>query len=414
MFAKRASRGRWRPAAHLNKIDKALTDAVKGFGPNRIVITLPPRHGKSMLTSQYFPAWFIGTYPDRQVMLCSYEAEFAKQWGRKCRDTLEQFGPWFRCSVDRRTSAASQWTIKGRYGGMVTSGVGGGQTGRGADLLIVDDPVKNAADADSVTYRDKAWEWWQSTALSRLEPGGVAVVIQTRWHLDDLAGRILTNTDDPDQWLHLDLPAISEEGKALWPERWPLETLLKIKQRLISSGGLRWWEALYQQRPNPPKGEMFDVTHFQFLDAGDLPALLFSHGEAMRYWDLAATQGDGDYTAGGLMVALDGILYIVDMKRGQWSTRKRDEVILATCKRDAMRFANYRVVFEQEPGSSGVDAMNAMYKMLQGFHVAGDRVTGQKAVRAGGYSTSVDAGFVYVVKAAWNGAFICNAMKEIA
>lgn len=412
-----ASRGRWKPAEHLWAIDHALSEAVAGRGPDRILITMPPRHGKSELCSKYFPAWFVGAHPDKRILLASYEAEFAKSWGRKSRDLLEEFGEWFSVSVDRRSSAAAQWDLVGRYGGMGTAGVGGPITGKGADVLLVDDPVKNAEDADSEVKREKAWEWWLSTAMTRLEPGGVAIVIQTRWHEDDLAGRILANEDDPDEWLHINLPAISDDGAALWPERYSIRDLQKIRDRLAASGGARWWEALYQQRPTPKAGEMFDVGAFIPIGIYDIPAEAWRHGRLMRFWDMAATKNDGDYTAGVAIlywrkkaVAKDmdpeEFFFIIDVERGQWDVGERDKRILRATAKDAATVADYEAVCEQEGGSAGVTAARQFRRMLSGYRVSAERSTGSKPVRAGGYSSAVDAGNVYIVRAPWNAAFL--------
>lgn len=134
---------------------------------------MPPRHGKSETVSRYLPAWYLGRFPDRRVMLASYEAHFAATWGRKARELLEQVGPEvFGVSVSERSAAASAWDIAGRRGGMVTAGVGGPLTGKGAHLLVIDDPVKNAEEAQSELLREKAFGWWRSTARTRLERGG--------------------------------------------------------------------------------------------------------------------------------------------------------------------------------------------------------------------------------------------------
>jgi predicted phage terminase large subunit-like protein len=177
-LAATASRGRWRTAPHLDLLNDRLVAVAEGRCP-RLLITMPPRHGKSYLTSHHFPAWFLGVYPDRRVILTSYEADFAAGWGRKARDVLEVVGPdLFGVAVRHDSKAADRWDIEGHTGGMTTAGVGGPITGKGADLLIIDDPVKNAEEAASPTYRQRAWDWYTSTAYTRLEPGGAVVLIQ--------------------------------------------------------------------------------------------------------------------------------------------------------------------------------------------------------------------------------------------
>ncbi len=160
---------------------------------------MPPQHGKSELCSHYLPVWYLGNYPERWVILTSYEADFAAQWGRKTRTLLLQQAQLLGLRISRQSSAANRWDLAGHDGGMMTAGVGGPITGKGAHLLIIDDPVKNDEEARSPTFRQKQWQWWLSVASTRMRPGGLFVVIQTRWHRDDLTGRILEHALQHDQ-----------------------------------------------------------------------------------------------------------------------------------------------------------------------------------------------------------------------
>ena len=146
---------RWQRAHHLAVLDRKLVSVAAGE-IKRLLVMMPPRHGKSSLCSQYFPAWYLGTFPDRQIMLASYEADFASSCGRKARDVLEEHGPTiFGVSVRQASSAANRWEIAGQGGVMLTAGVGGPITGKGANVLIIDDPVKNDQEANSKTYRER-------------------------------------------------------------------------------------------------------------------------------------------------------------------------------------------------------------------------------------------------------------------
>lgn len=253
LFARTVSRGRWKMKRHLAILDQAITDTIEQ-DDGRLIVTMPPRHGKSELCSKYLPAWYLGTFPDRRVMLTSYEAEFASKWGRDARNLLEDHGGIFGVQLAGDSSAAHRWEIAGHGGGMVTAGVGGPITGKGANLLIVDDPVKNAEEANSITYRQKAWDWYQSTAYTRLEPKAAVIVIQTRWHEDDLTGRLLKEAQQGgDKWRVINFPAIAnandllgrQPGAALWPERYNERRLDKIRRAV----GDYVWSALYQQEP---------------------------------------------------------------------------------------------------------------------------------------------------------------------
>jgi hypothetical protein len=341
----------------------------------RLLITMPPRHGKSEFASKYFPAWYLGTFPDRRVILTSYEADFAMTWGRKVRDLLHEFGPAvFGVSVRSDSTAANRWGIEDNTGGMDTAGVGGPITGKGAHLLIIDDPVKNAEEAASETMRNKAWDWYVSTAYTRLEPAGAVILIQTRWHSDDLAGRILAHAAETgERWDVVNLPAMAEEGdvlgresgEPLWPERFDLDALERIRATL---GGY-YFAALYQQRPGPPDGAMFKTAWLvPFVDAAPAGC------PAVRYWDKAGTAGGGAATAGVKMVRSSaGIYYVTDVVRGQWSAGEREQVIRHTAEQDGR---NVPVWVEQEPGSGGKESAANTVLNLAGWDVHADASSG--------------------------------------
>jgi predicted phage terminase large subunit-like protein len=257
MLAIVASQGKWRLARHLAFLDNALLQAIYDAQAgllDGLVVSMPPQHGKSELCSKYLPAWYLGTFPDRRVILTGYEADFAAQWGRKARDLLLEWGWAFDVTVSPKSSAVYRWDLLGREGGMTTAGVAGPLTGKGAHLLIVDDPIKNDAEARSAYLRQMQFDWWQSTASTRLRPGALALLIQTRWHRHDLAGRILDSASQTKQrWREVRLPAIAEQhdlllrppGEPLWPETFSLEHLERIRARLTNY----YWRSMYQQDP---------------------------------------------------------------------------------------------------------------------------------------------------------------------
>uniref|UniRef100_A0A6M3IGE3 Putative terminase n=1 Tax=viral metagenome TaxID=1070528 RepID=A0A6M3IGE3_9ZZZZ len=258
------SGGRWQTAPHLELVSRKV--AAMRDRPIRLIVNEPPRHGKSEQLSHWTPVWFLANWPDRPIILASYEAGFAASWGRRVRNTIEEHAEALGIAVAADSSAASEWQVAGHAGGMVTAGVGGPITGRGASLLIIDDPVKNAAEAASPVYREKAKEWWRSTAFPRLEPGASVVLIQTRWHEDDLAGYLLKT--EPERWDLVSLPAIAgpgdmlgrPEGEALWPVRYDLPALATIRETV----GPFWWAAEYQQRPQPLGGGIFHGDWWQY------------------------------------------------------------------------------------------------------------------------------------------------------
>jgi len=211
---KELTHSRYQVVPHLAYLDRRVVMAIEA-GNRRLGVMMPPRHGKSEYISHRLPAWYLGKFPDRRVMLASYEATFAESWGRKARDTFATNAPEiFGVGLDPNHSAVSDWGIAGRKGGMVTAGVGGPFTGKGGDLVIVDDPVKNAADANSPTMRQGAKDWWNSTVATRLEPGAVVIVLMTRWHEDDLLGWLLQNAKDTGEtWETIVMPALAEKDE---------------------------------------------------------------------------------------------------------------------------------------------------------------------------------------------------------
>lgn len=386
-------------------IDRALTDAT-ATGNARIILSVPPRHGKSQLVSRFFPAWRLGVMPDRKIILCSYEAEFAASWGRSARGLLAEHGHLFGVSVSKSSSAADRWDIEGREGGMITAGVGGAITGRGGDVII-DDPVKNYEEAHSETYREKTWDWFTSTAYTRIEPNCSCFVIMTRWHQDDLAGRIKERLTH-ENWQVIRFPALATEcdtlgrkpGEALWPERFSAERLDIIRKTL----GSYQFSSLYQQSPTPAEGGMFKrewLSHF--VDAVPVSA------KRVRYWDKAATEGGGDPSAGVLMSAADdGLFYVEDVTSGQWSSRARNRIIYQTAELDETRCGkrNYQVWVEREGGSGGKESAEISVRELAGFDVHADLVTGSKESRARPFAAQCEAGNVRIVRGEWNRRYI--------
>lgn len=317
-FAVTASQGKWKPARHLRYLDQAILDSLELARQGELeglVVSMPPQHGKSELCSRYLPAWFLGTHPDKRVILASYEADFASSWGRKARDLLEQYGHLFGVKMAKKSGAANRWDLEGRDGGMVAAGVGGPITGKGAHLLIVDDPIKNDEEARSATYRQKLWEWWQSVATTRLRPGALIVVIQTRWHRDDLTGRILEQAEQTKQkWRVVKFPALADEndvlgrkpGEALWPEVFTQDRMEKVK----ASHTNYYWQAMYQQNPQAEGSAEWPESYFgKEIWFDEWPeqwlcrviALDPSKGTESKF---------GDYSAFAMIQVSDGHVYI--------------------------------------------------------------------------------------------------------
>lgn len=310
----------YRDAPHHRLIARHL-EAVERGEITRLMITMPPRHGKSMLASEFFPAWYLGRNPDHYVVTATYAQDLADDFGRKVKNQIEDFGfkaifPGVGLADDSKS--AKRFHIQEAAGGIEHAtnqrgafyavGVGGPLTGRGAHLLLIDDPVKNREDAESEVIRKKTKDWYTSTAYTRLMPGGRVVLIQTRWHEDDLSGWLQVEHKH-EGWVVLDLPAIDKAGKALWPEQYDLEALERIKRALPP----RDWSALYQQAPTPDEGDYFKAEWFR---TGALPPL--EHLSVYGASDYAVTSNGGDYTVHVVVgIDPDGRIWLLDLWRGQ-------------------------------------------------------------------------------------------------
>ena len=265
---------RFELAPHNRRIIDAL-EAVERGEIDRLILTLPPRHGKSLIASQLFPAWYLGRHPDRSIIAASYASELATDFGRLVRNhvtgrTYSRIFPGAKLSGDSAAAHRFSLLAGGNY---FAVGAGGPITGRGCDLLLIDDPLKGRADADSQAFRRGLQSWFQSVAYPRLMPGAAIVLIQTRWHEDDLAGWCLKEQAQ-EGWTVLNLPAIAEvdegsrnEGEALWPEKFPLKRLMQIRQTVGSSE----WAALYQGRPAPIEGAIFRKEWWKSYSQASLP-----------------------------------------------------------------------------------------------------------------------------------------------
>lgn len=287
-----------------------------------MMVFLPPRHSKSMTISESFPAYFIGKSPERRVIQVSYGDNLARKFGRANRSKLDEFGgSVFDIYISQENASAANWGIEGHRGGMISAGIGGPITGEGADLLVVDDPIKNRREADSPTYREMVWDEWQNTLLTRLQPDGAIILIMTRWHEDDLAGRLLNPDYGPvEDWDVISLPAIAEEndilgrkeGAPLWPEYGYDEEWAAEKKIAIGSYA---WNSLYQQRPSPPEGSIVQRQWWKYYST---PINLEEMDEIIQSWDLSFKDlQTSDYVVGQVWGRKGADKYLIDQIRGK-------------------------------------------------------------------------------------------------
>lgn len=300
------------PAAH-HKLLLEKLEAVERGEIDRLAIFMPPGSAKSTYASVIFLVWFLARNAGKAVIAASHTQELAEHFGRRARNLIQEHGPTLGVGVSSDNKAAGRWeaTNGSEY---FAAGVGGAVTGRRADLAIIDDPIRSREDADSETIRNKQWDWYKFDLMTRLKPGARIVLIQTRWHEDDLAGRILE--DEPDRWSVIRLPMEAEgndplgrkPGEPLWPE-WFTDQM-----RADAKRDSRLWSALYQQQPVPDTGDYFKRDWFKSYTEAPARNTMRVYGGS----DYAVTADGGDYTV-HVVVGLDpdGRMYLLDLWRQQ-------------------------------------------------------------------------------------------------
>lgn len=338
-------------APHHRKIAHALERVARGEC-KRLMIQMPPRHGKSMLASEYFPAWYFGINPDHQIIHATYGQDLADGFGRKIRNLLKEdiyphIFPGVELAEDSQAAARFHTNKGGVYHGV---GIGGGATGKGANLMLIDDPVKDRAAAESETIRDTCKEWYKSVAYTRLMPGGAIVIIQTRWHEDDLSGWILEEHAHED-WEVLSLPAIDEDGKALWPENFPIERLLTIEKTI----GPKDFQSLYQQKPRPVDGAEFQRKWIQYYGNLDARGMNF----VIMVDPASGKRKNNDFTSMWVVgLGSDQNYYIVDIVRDKLNLTERAETLFRLHRKwkpGLVRYEKYGMMADVEHIKSEMD-----------------------------------------------------------
>lgn len=375
----------------------------------------PPRHGKSELVSRTLPPYYLYLWPERWVGLSSYNANLAATFSRTARSR-------FVGVLSGESAAAMGWETAKR-GGMWAAGVGGTQTGRGGNLLICDDPVKDASEAESPLIQQRNADWWDSVWGTRLEPDGAKLTTLTRWHGNDVGGHAMRSLgDNMDGIAVVHLPAIAEEradveklyeaypgvelapdwrkpGEALCPERFPVHVLARRQKTMTDY----FWSALFQQRPSVRGGAMFPRSMAKIVPTRPTEGVRLR----IRYWDKAGTEGGGARSA-GVRLALVGRgdqqrVVVEDVVTGQWASLAREEVIKTTAKLDG-RTVHVRI--EQEPGSGGKESAESTIRNLGGHRIKADRPTGDKTLRADPIAAQWQGGNVSMVEGPWNERFL--------
>ena len=376
---------------------QAMECAAKDDG--RLIIEAPVRHGKSMALSILFPVWLQCFNPGKRVWSVSHTAMLNTVFGRKVRGMCKEALPLFGRRLSPDSDSVTRFHVDGfPHGGYVGYPVGAIPSGDGYDILIVDDPIKTPEDFDTQKKRDRMFEWFTDTLKVRGNPGSSIIFVMARWHKDDIVGRLQAQGG----WDVITMRALKEPGdidylgerevgEALRPKHLSTQTLLEYKKTISP----RSWAANYQQKPITEESNFFDVIKLK-IDSG-------CGGREVRSWDLAASEGKGDWTVGVKMRSDGRTWHIVDVVREQYDPSGVDRLIAATAMLDGKQC---HITLPQDPGQAGKSQAQRHVAMLAGCKTTVELQTGSKTTRAQGLATQIDIGNVTVQSAPWTQTLI--------
>lgn len=370
----------WRQTSYIiDHIEQMLAGDI-----DKLMIFMPPRHTKSETVTVRLPAYILENNGHDRVIVGAYNQTLVNKFSRKTRRIAQS-----RFELSKERTAVEDWETK-EGGGLRAVGVGGGVTGQGGNWIIIDDPVKNREEANSPTYREKCWDWYTDDLYTRLEPGGKLILIMTRWHEDDLAGRILASEDGPN-WTVINLPALAEandplgreEGEALCPERYTEADLLRIKRVMGAS-----FQALYQQRPAAEEGEIFKREWWQYYR--EAPKLKW----IMQSWDTAFKKGaENDYSVCTTWGCTNTGFYLLD----RWKEKVDYPTLKKTAKGMAAKWCPRTILIEDK--ASGQSLIQDL-KTGTNLPIIAVPVDSDKITRAHAVTPTVEAGNVYLPESA--------------
>jgi len=407
-----------------------------------LLISAPPRHGKSMLATIATPLWILENFPQYMTGVITYGEDLSTDFSRQIRDYIQKYpnllGVRLRPDVTR---VANFLTTSG--GGLKAVGLRGTITGRGFNVLVIDDYIKEPKEAESAAYLESLWTWYQTVARTRLEPGAVIIIVATRWVKNDLHGKLmkLQQLTGRNFFEMVTLPALAYEeppadlpperwplgypdaigrkpGEPLFPERYTKQDLENIKAEVSA----RWFSAMFQQNPTGEEGSVIDIGAFQKTGKEEYQEILRdyrnnpSHYTVGRYWDMAATKNAGDYVTGarGILHIKTNKLLIDSIVRGQYGTAGTEAKFTATSRSDLAMFGQqFKFGMEEEPGSSGKYSVRHFKKLLQEEVRAGLTIAAENSAKKGSkllasqpYLASVEKGNVSLLEADWNQVYL--------
>jgi predicted phage terminase large subunit-like protein len=412
----------WIPAKWLQYLSFKIAQCV-ARGNCGLLISAPPRHGKSQLSTIATPLWTLENFPHKNVVVSTYGEELSSDFSRQIRDLIMQNQDILNVRLRADTRRVTNFlTTEG--GGLKAVGLRGAITGRGADVFVLDDYIKEPKEALSPTYLEDLYTWYLTVARTRLEPGAVVIILATRWVSNDLHGRIMKRQKETGRnfFEYVELPAIADDlggarpdpigrlpGEVLFPERYNRTAIYDIKTEL----GARWFNAMFQQRPEDDEGRVLNPEWFKAITRAEFDRELetiekgphASKSVWVRCWDLASTKEAGDFTSGAFCFynkVLDRF-YIVNIARGQWSSNRVEMEFVKTVESDykATGVVAYKIGIEQEPGSSGAYTINHFQglarKAVAGTKIYEHRATTSKLLNAQPLLAAAEAGKVFVV-----------------
>jgi len=425
----------WIPAKWLQYLSLKIAQAVSR-GNCGLLISAPPRHGKSRLITTATPIWALENFPDKNVIVSTYGSDLSTDFSREIRDFITERPDVLSVRL-RGDSKRVDNFLTTQGGGLKAVGLGGAITGRGAHVFILDDYIKEPKEAQSHAYLEGLWTWYQTVARTRLEPGAVVIIVATRWVENDIHGRIehLQKMTGRNFFEIIKIPALAGEndflgrkpGETLFPERYTKEAIEAIKTDV----GSRWFEAMFQQNPLGDENAAVQLDWFKHItqEAFD-PIRAAAQADVnrfkwVRYWDFASTKNAGDYTSGPkcLYDTLTENFYITEMVRKQYSAQQAEAAFESAFINDQQQSPNHRVGMEKEPGSSGDYAVRHFQKIAReakdhlGMKLAPDKIlhsfraTTSKLLNAQPFLAAAEAGHVYYLDGHWNTDWL-NELKQ--
>jgi predicted phage terminase large subunit-like protein len=409
--------GRWIPAKHLlflcSKVqdflsDKLLTDT--GIPSRILILQMPPQHGKSQTITETLPSWYLGKYPEKRVIEVSYSDDLAQVFGRRNREKLERYGQSiFGVKLSRKTRSETEFELDNGVGIMISRGILSGITGRPGDLIIIDDPIKNRQEADSEPYRNRIWDEWLNSIRTRRSAAAKTIIIMTRWHEDDLAGRLQAG-EDRDTVITINLPCEAEDGdplgrlpgQSLFPEIGKDDAWLKSEKRgYISKEGARAWNALYQGRPTSLEGNMLKREWWKYYVS--LPAPMEKFDEIIQSWDMSFKDTEkSDFVVGQVWGRYKADKYLLDQVRGRMDFPATIQAVRKLSQKWPQTLC--KLVEDKANGSAVIATLQ---QELGGFIAVNPE--GGKEARVSAASPAIEAGNVFLPDpeiTPWVGEFI--------